>query len=117
MGLVHLPPFVGCGRQTSGEQESFVFSETGEFSQKSCHALPFFSLLQVYGSWRSESILPDSELFDRVRDEIIGQVVIRKRNPRARSRSDLSFVRRQRSSGRREWNALPCLSFQVSLDV
>ena len=42
MRLVHLPPFVGCGGETSGEQESFVFAETGDFSQKSFHALPFF---------------------------------------------------------------------------
>ena len=42
MGLVHLPPFVGGGGETSGEQESFVFAEAGDFSQKSFHALPFF---------------------------------------------------------------------------
>ncbi len=41
MRLVHLPPFVGCGGETSGEQESFVFAESGDFSQKSFHALPF----------------------------------------------------------------------------
>ena len=39
---MHRPPFVGRGGQASGEQESFVFAEAGDFFQKSFHAPPFF---------------------------------------------------------------------------
>lgn len=55
MGLVHRPPFVGCGGEASGEQEPFVFAEAGDFSQKSFHAQPFFSPDGAYVSSAGES--------------------------------------------------------------
>ena len=42
MGLMHRPPFVRGGGEASGEQDSFVFAEAGDFSQESFRALPFF---------------------------------------------------------------------------
>ena len=42
MGLVHRPSFVGCGGEASGEQDSFVLAEAGDFFQKPFHALAFF---------------------------------------------------------------------------
>ena len=46
MGLVHRPSFVGCGGQASGEQDSFVLAEAGDFFQKLLHALAFFFTCQ-----------------------------------------------------------------------
>lgn len=40
--LVHRPPFVGRGGEASGEQDSFVLAETGDFFQKPFHALAIF---------------------------------------------------------------------------
>lgn len=61
MGLMHRPPFVGCGREASGEQDSFVFAEAWDFSQKSFRALPFFFHLPkaihlLWGSQRTERV-------------------------------------------------------------
>ncbi len=43
MGMVHFPPFVGCGEENPGEQVSFVYAESGGFFQKSFDALPFLT--------------------------------------------------------------------------
>ena len=56
MGLVHRPSFVGCGGETSGEQDSLVLAEAGDFFQKLLHALAFFfHLTKSYAAPLDES--------------------------------------------------------------
>ena len=69
MGLVHLPPFFGCGGETSREQEPFVFAEGGDFSQKSFHALPFFFTSR--NVWRMQILVnPAGFRFIRTRESM-----------------------------------------------
>jgi hypothetical protein len=62
MGLMHRPPFVGCGGEASGEQDSFVFAEARDFSQKPFRALPIFftcrNLFICYGRVNAPGAVP-----------------------------------------------------------